>query len=111
MTADILLYEADIVPVGRDQVQHVEFARDIAGSFNNSYGETFKLPAHLVTDEAAVIPRTDGRKMSKSYDNIIPVFCDEETLRKQVMRIVTDSRPPGSPKIPTRYQFTSSPGL
>ena len=100
MAADILLYGTDIVPVGRDQVQHVEFARDIAGSFNHLFGETFKLPRHLVTEEAAAIPGVDGRKMSKSYGNVIPIFADEMTIRREVMGIVTDSQLPAEPKDP-----------
>src|SRR5262245_56694419 len=100
MAADILLYGTDIVPVGRDQVQHVEFARDIAGHFNRLFGETFKLPAHQVREEAAAIPGLDGRKMSKSYGNVVHVFADEKTIRGEVMRIVTDSRLPAEPKDP-----------
>ena len=75
MAADILLYGADIVPVGKDQKQHVEFARDIAGYFNNTYGETFKLPEPVISETAGIIPGLDGRKMSKSYDNTIPLFA------------------------------------
>ena len=97
MAADILLYNSDIVPVGADQKQHVEFARDIAGYFNHIYGETFKLP---IGADTGVIPGLDGRKMSKSYDNIIPLFAPESELKKKIMRIITDSKLPEEPKNP-----------
>jgi tryptophanyl-tRNA synthetase len=97
MAADILLYNTDIVPVGADQKQHVEIARDIAEKFNNTYGETFKLPEHMIMKEVAVVPGTDGRKMSKSYNNTIPLFAEYEEIKKCVMSIVTDSRE-GIPK-------------
>ena len=100
MAADILLYGADIVPVGADQKQHVEFARDIAGYFNNTYGETFKLPEPVIGKETGLIPGLDGRKMSKSYDNTIPVFASESELKKKIMRIITDSKTPEEPKNP-----------
>ena len=80
MTADILLYNTDIVPVGADQKQHVEFARDIAGYFNNTYGETFKLPTPVIGQETGIIPGLDGRKMSKSYDNTIPLMLDRKSV-------------------------------
>ncbi|MBD5400936.1 tryptophan--tRNA ligase [bacterium] len=100
MTADILLYDADIVPVGADQKQHVEFARDIAGYFNNTYGLTFKMPEPVIGQDAGVIPGLDGRKMSKSYDNTIPLFCASNELKKKIMRIITDSKLPDEPKDP-----------
>jgi tryptophanyl-tRNA synthetase len=91
MAADILIYNADIVPVGKDQKQHVEMARDIAEKFNHIYGETFKLPEPIIPEEISVVPGTDGQKMSKSYSNTIPLFVSEADLRKLVMGIVTDS--------------------
>lgn len=91
MAADILLYSPDIVPVGKDQQQHVEIARDIALKFNNAYGETFKLPEHKILENVAVVPGTDGQKMSKSYGNTIPLFAEYEDIKKCVMSIVTDS--------------------
>ena len=100
MAADILLYNTDVVPVGADQKQHVEFARDIAGYFNNTYGETFKLPEPVISADAGIIPGLDGRKMSKSYDNIIPLFAPETELKKKIMRIITDSKLPDEPKNP-----------
>jgi len=100
MAADILLYQANIIPVGRDQKQHVEITRDIAERFNNVYGETFTLPEPLINDDIAVIPGIDGQKMSKSYDNTINIFEDEKALKKKVMKIVTDSTPVESPKNP-----------
>ncbi|MBV8539885.1 MAG: tryptophan--tRNA ligase [Pseudonocardiales bacterium] len=104
MAVDILIMEADVVPVGRDQVQHVEIAADIAGSFNHVYGDrfTFKIPQAVVPDAEAgrTLPGVDGRKMSKSYDNTIPLFCDEAQLKKLVRRIPTDSTPVEEPKDP-----------
>ncbi len=100
MAADILLYNADIVPVGADQKQHVEFARDIAGYFNNIYGETFKMPEPVIGSDTGIIPGLDGRKMSKSYDNIIPLFAPSAELKKKIMRIITDSKLPEEPKDP-----------
>lgn len=91
MAADILLYGPDLVPVGADQKQHVEIARDIAGKFNSTYGETFKLPEPLILKDTGVVPGTDGRKMSKSYGNTIPLFAEYEEIKKCVMGIVTDS--------------------
>lgn len=99
MSADILLFNSDIVPVGEDQVQHVEIARDLAQKFNRIYCETFKLPKALVKT-AKVVPGLDGRKMSKSYGNHIPLFLESKKLRKLVMKIVTDSTPPEAPKDP-----------
>ena len=101
MAADILIVDADLVPVGRDQVQHVEIARDIAGRLNHAFGEgTLKLPKADLREEAAVVPGLDGRKMSKSYDNTLPCFETAKRTRKAVMRIVTDSTPPEEPKDP-----------
>ena len=100
MAADILLYGSDVVPVGLDQKQHIEITRDIAENFNRVYGKTFKLPEGLFTKDMQDVPGIDGRKMSKSYGNTLPIFADENTMRKQVMRIVTDSRPPEEPKNP-----------
>ena len=100
MSADILLYGADIVPVGADQKQHVEFARDIAGHFNAIYGETFKLPEPVIGKESGLIPGLDGRKMSKSYDNTIPLMAPENELKKKIMRIITDSKTPEESKTP-----------
>lgn len=101
MAADILLYKADIVPVGQDQKQHVEFARDIAGSFNHIYGrQLLAMPTPVIQQTANAIPGLDGRKMSKSYDNYIPIFAEPSQLRKLVMRIVTDSKLPQEPKDP-----------
>ena len=90
MTADILLYDTDIVPVGKDQKQHLEFARDIAGFFNKTYQQDFfKLPEAHIDERVMTIPGTDGRKMSKSYDNFIGIFDDEKILKKKIMSIVT----------------------
>ena len=100
MAADILLFDTKRVPVGRDQVQHVEISRDIASRFNHVYGETLSLPEPQLASEMAVIPGLDGRKMSKSYDNTIPLFLAEKPLRKLIMRIVTDSTPPEVAKNP-----------
>lgn len=100
MAADILLYDSDVVPVGLDQKQHIEIARDIAENFNRTYGKTLKLPEGIYNKDMQDVPGTDGRKMSKSYGNTIPIFADDKTLRKQVMRIVTDSRAPEEPKNP-----------
>jgi tryptophanyl-tRNA synthetase len=98
MAADILAFDSNIVPVGRDQKQHVEVTRDIGIKFNNLYGETFVIPEPQILAEVAVIPGTDGQKMSKSYGNTIEIFGDEKTLRKKVMSIVMDSRTPQEPK-------------
>ena len=99
MAADILLYEPDVVPVGKDQKQHVEMARDIAGALNALYGDTLKLPQPLIQEEVMLIPGLDGRKMSKSYNNEIPLFCDEKSLRKKLMSLKTDSTPMEEPKV------------
>jgi len=98
--ADILAYDADIVPVGQDQVQHIEVCRDIAGSFNHAYGEVFVLPKAHVVEASAKVVGTDGEKMSKSYNNTIEIFEPVKQLRKKIMRIQTDSRPMEEPKDP-----------
>ncbi len=98
MAADILAYDSNIVPVGRDQRQHVEITRDIAIKFNEQYGRTFVVPEAQIQEAVAVVPGTDGQKMSKSYGNTIDIFGDEKSVRKQVMSIVMDSRTPQEPK-------------
>jgi tryptophanyl-tRNA synthetase len=98
MAADILIYDSNLVPVGRDQKQHVEVTRDIAIKFNELYGTTFVIPEPQIRDEVAVVPGTDGQKMSKSYGNTIEIFGDEPVLRKRVMSIKMDSRSPAEPK-------------
>lgn len=100
MAADIILYDANIVPVGKDQRQHVEMARDIASSFNNQYGETFVVPEVKIEEEVMTIPGIDGQKMSKSYGNIIDIFLPDKELLKQVKSIVSDSTPLEAPKNP-----------
>jgi tryptophanyl-tRNA synthetase len=100
MSADILMFHANQVPVGRDQVQHLEMARDIAQRFNHHYGELFTLPEAVVDEHVAVLPGQDGRKMSKSYNNTIPLWLPEKQLRKAIMKIVTNSLPPGQAKDP-----------
>lgn len=98
MAADILMFNAHKVPVGRDQIQHIEMARDIASSFNHLYGEHFVLPEAAIEENVATLPGLDGRKMSKSYDNTIPLFAPRNELKKLINSIVTDSRAPGEPK-------------
>jgi len=98
MAADILMFNAHHVPVGRDQVQHLEMARDIAQRFNHFFGDHFVLPEAVVDDNVAVLPGLDGRKMSKSYNNTIPLWLPEKKLRKSIMKIVTNSLEPGQPK-------------
>ncbi len=98
--ADILIYDSEVVPVGEDQVQHVEVCRDIAGAFNHQFGEVFVLPKAKLLDSSAKVPGIDGEKMSKSYGNHIEVFEPEKSARKKVMRIATDSRPMEEPKDP-----------
>ena len=98
MAADILLYDAEIVPVGKDQQQHLEMTRDIAGSFNHAYGDTLVLPEIQIDERIMTIPGTDGQKMSKSYNNFIDIFLPEKKLRKQIMGIVTDSTALEEPK-------------
>ncbi len=98
MAADILIYDSHVVPVGRDQKQHVEVTRDIAIKFNEAYGETFILPEPRIREEVAVVPGIDGQKMSKSYGNTIEIFGEEKPTRKRIMGIVMDSRTPQEPK-------------
>lgn len=98
MAADILLYQADVVPVGRDQKQHVEVTRDLAQKFNETFAPVFKLPEPRIREEVATVPGLDGRKMSKSYDNQLAIFGDEKTFGKRVMGIKTDSTPVDQPK-------------
>lgn len=100
MAADILMFNGSHVPVGKDQIQHIEMARDMAGRFNHLYGEHFVLPEAVVSDDSAVLEGLDGRKMSKSYDNTIPLFLPEKQFRKAIMKIVTNSLEPGEPKDP-----------
>ncbi|MFI4873799.1 MAG: tryptophan--tRNA ligase [Blastopirellula sp. JB062] len=100
MAADILAYDANIVPVGSDQVQHIEVTRDLAQSFNHHFGEVFVLPQAKLLDSSAKVVGTDGEKMSKSYDNTIEIFEPAKQMRKKIMRIVTDSRPMEDPKDP-----------
>ena len=99
MAADIVMFNAHKVPVGRDQVQHLEMTRDMAASFNHRYGDHFTLPEVVIEDNVATLPGLDGRKMSKSYDNTIPLFSSREQLKKLIANIVTDSRAPGEPKV------------
>lgn len=98
MSADILIYDSEVVPVGADQIQHIEVARDIAGSFNHLFGETFVLPKYKVLESSAKVPGLDGEKMSKSYNNTIELFEPVGPARKKIMRITTDSRPMEDPK-------------
>jgi len=108
MAADILAYDADVVPVGEDQAQHIEVCRDLAGSFNHHYGDTFVIPQAKVLAASARVPGTDGQKMSKSYGNTLEIFDEPQLQRKKIMRITTDSRPPEQPKDPlsdTLYQL------
>ena len=98
MAADILMFNATHVPVGQDQVQHIEMTRDIAQRFNHHYGEIFVIPEGVIDNESSILPGLDGRKMSKSYGNIIPLFSDSKSLRKHVMKIKTNSLEPGEPK-------------
>lgn len=100
MASDIILYDADIVPVGKDQEQHLEMTRDIASTFNHRYGDTFVIPKSQIDENVMTIPGTDGQKMSKSYGNTIDIFLEDKALKKQVMSIVTDSTPLEEPKNP-----------
>jgi tryptophanyl-tRNA synthetase len=115
MAADIIMYSAHYVPVGKDQQQHLEIARDVASAFNRQYGETFVLPEARISEELMTIPGTDGQKMSKSYNNIIDIFLPDKELKKQVSSIVTDSTPIEAPKDPTNdnvfriYKVVASP--
>ena len=102
MAADIILYNANYVPVGKDQKQHVEMARDIASTFNNQFGETFVVPEAKIDESVMTIPGTDGQKMSKSYGNIIDIFVSDKELKKQIGTIITDSTPLESPKNPDK---------
>src|SRR5256886_9990135 len=102
MAADILIYDSDAVPVGRDQKQHIEITRDLAVKINETYGEVFKLPEPRINPDTQVVPGLDGQKMSKSYGNNIDIFGDEKETRKRVMSIVTDSTPVEAPKDPER---------
>lgn len=101
MSADILLFNAERVPVGKDQIQHIEMARDIAARFNHIYGESFVLPEALVDEHTPILPGLDGRKMSKSYQNTLPLFVESKALRKLIMKITTNSQAPGEPKDPS----------
>ncbi|MCD5389926.1 MAG: tryptophan--tRNA ligase, partial [Candidatus Pacebacteria bacterium] len=96
----ILLPNADVVPVGRDQIQHVEMAREVARKFNNTYGETFSEPQEFIKEDVSTVPGTDGEKMSKSYGNTIPLFGTDKEIKKAIMGIVTDSKMPDEPKNP-----------
>lgn len=115
MAADIILYDAEIVPVGKDQQQHLEITRDIASSINHQYGDTFVVPEARIDKQVMIIPGTDGQKMSKSYNNFINLFQPDKQLRKQVMGIVTDSTPLEEPKDPDTcnvvklYEFVATP--
>jgi len=100
MSADILAYDADVVPVGEDQLQHIEVCRDLAGSFNHHFGQVFVMPKAKILDSSAKVPGTDGEKMSKSYNNTLELFEDVKAQRKKIMRITTDSRPMEQPKEP-----------
>jgi tryptophanyl-tRNA synthetase len=115
MAADILLYDAEFVPVGKDQLQHIEITRDVASRFNNQMGETFVLPQPITSEETKIVPGLDGEKMSKSRNNTINIFVDDKALRKQVMAIQTDSTPLEDPKDPDTdnvfaiYKLLASP--
>lgn len=100
MAADILLYDANIVPVGKDQKQHLEMTRDIAIKFNHAYGDTFTVPEPKIQEDVAIVPGTDGQKMSKSYNNTIPLFGEEKAIKKAIMGIETDSKDKNDPKDP-----------
>jgi tryptophanyl-tRNA synthetase len=115
MAADILIHNADLVPVGVDNRQHIEITRDVAAALNTVYGDVFTLPEAVIADRAGMIPGTDGRKMSKSYNNVIPIFAKPAELNRRVMAIVTDSRRPNEPKDPATctvfalYQHLATP--
>jgi len=100
MAADILMYDANFVPVGKDQKQHLEMTRDIANAFNHQYGDTFVIPEPIINEAVMTVPGTNGEKMSKSYNNIIDIFLPDKKLRKQIMTIITDSTPLEEPKNP-----------
>ena len=116
MAADILAYQSDVVPVGRDQKQHVEITRDIAIKFNGQFGEVFKIPEAAILEEVAVVPGLDGQKMSKSYNNHVEIFGGEKDTRQRIMRIVTDSKTLDEPKDPDAcnvfaiYRLFAAPG-
>ena len=101
MAADILMFNADLVPVGNDQKQHLEMTRDIANRFNHHYGKIFTIPEDQISEDAGIIPGLDGRKMSKSYGNVIPIFTERNNLSKLIKRIKTNSLEPGEPKEPS----------
>lgn len=107
MAADILLYQAEQVPVGKDQKQHLEVARDLAQKFNNEFGETFVVPEPAISEQTAVVPGLDGQKMSKSYGNTIPIFLEGKQLKKRVMAIETDATPVEDPKDPEKCNLFS----
>ncbi len=115
MAADILLYQSDLVPVGKDQKQHLEITRDIAIRFNNEFGDVFRIPDGFIPEDVAIVPGTDGQKMSKSYGNTIPIFGAEKAIRKIVMSVVTDSTPMEAPKDPAKcnvvalYKLVATP--
>jgi tryptophanyl-tRNA synthetase len=111
MAADIILYDANFVPVGKDQIQHLEITRDIATAFNNKMGETFVIPEVKVDERVMIVPGTDGQKMSKSYNNTINIFQPDKDLRKQCMSIVTDSTPLEEPKDPDNCNVVKLYGL
>lgn len=111
MTADIILYDAEFVPVGKDQKQHLEIARDITTAFNSQYGDTFVVPESRIEEQVMTIPGTDGQKMSKSYGNIIDIFLPDKELRKQILSIVTDSTPLEAPKDPDKDNVFAIYGL
>lgn len=102
MAADILLYQSELVPVGKDQKQHLEITRDLAIRFNNTYGDVFTIPEEIIQEAVAVVPGLDGQKMSKSYNNTIPIFGNPKSIRKTVMSIVSDSTPMEDPKDPSK---------
>src|SRR5437667_4608934 len=102
MAADVLIYDSDIVPVGKDQKQHLEMTRDLAGKMNEAFGEIFKLPEPRIQAATETVPGIDGQKMSKSYNNTIDIFGDEKETRRRVMSIVTDSTPVDAPKDPDK---------
>jgi tryptophanyl-tRNA synthetase len=111
MAADILIYRSNLVPVGEDQVQHLEMTRDMAGKFNRAYGDIFPLPDARLVKHGAKVPGTDGQKMSKSYNNTIEIFAEGKPLKKAVMGIVTDSTPVEAPKDPDKDTVFALYGL
>ncbi len=111
MAADILAYDANTVPVGDDQLQHIEVCRDLAASFNHHFGDVFVMPKAKILDASAKVPGTDGEKMSKSYNNTLEIFDDPKAQRKKIMRITTDSRPMEQPKEPFPAQWDPKLGI